>query len=445
MSNAKKEKKKKPKTKARLFVSTLLTTIGVFLGVFVIAAAGFSLLSEDGYIDAQQEELYRALGTAAPRQGGIFNTVFNMPRREPESRSFALIMGVDDTRTDTMMIAGFDPKTGAVTIISLPRDSHVTMPQERADVLRGMGGWIPAGGVMKLNEVHHYAYIVDPDIAPYFLKAQVEDLLGIEIDYYVRISLDAFEFLVDQIGGVYFDVPIRMHYWDPCQNLLINLQPGLQFLNGEDALGLVRFRNFPTGDFARMRTQQEFLRAFVSQAMNVETIMSNIPAFLGAATRYVDTTFAISDIPRYLRHIHSFDPDNISIHTLPHLHTQIIGGIDYVILDKPGIQAMVDDLLLGLVEVVEQSSEELRIQVLNGAGVSGLARSAQELLELNGFNVVAIGDYTGPRTDNTRIFVSQRGMGSDIAEILNNSTIIHDTGLDARYDIIVVIGRLGLD
>ena len=445
MSNAKPEKKKKPKTKARLFVSTLLTTVGVFLGVFAIAAAGFSFLSEEGYIDAQQEELYRALGSAAPRQGGIFNTVFNMPRREPESRSFAIIMGVDDTRTDTMMIAGFDPESGDVTIISLPRDSHVTMSQERADALRAMGGWIPAGGVMKLNEVHHYAYVVDPEIAPYFLKAQVEDLLGIDIDYYVRIDLDAFEFLVDQIGGVYFDVPIRMHYWDPCQNLLINLQPGLQLLNGEDALGLVRFRNFPTGDFARMRTQQEFLRAFVSQAMDVDTIMSNIPAFLGAANRYVDTNFAISDIPRYLRHIHSFDPDNISIHTLPYLHTRIIGGIDYVILDKPGIQAMVDDLLLGLVEVVEQSSEDLRIQVLNGAGVSGLARSAQELLEMNGLEVIAIGDYTGMRTDNTRIFVSQRGMGSDIAEILKNSTIIHDPGLDARYDIVVVIGRLGLD
>jgi len=442
MSNAKPEKKKKPKTKARLFVSTLLTTVGVFLGVFAIAAAGFSFLSEDGYIDAHQEEL----GSTVPRQqGGFLNIVFNMPRREPEARSLALIMGVDDTRTDTMMIAGFDPESGEVTIISLPRDSHVTMPQERADALRDMGGWTPAGGIMKLNEVHHYAYIVDPDIAPYFLKAQVEELLGVEIDYYVRIDMDAFEFLVDQIGGVYFDVPIRMHYWDPCQNLLINLQPGLQLLNGENALGLVRFRNFPTGDFARMRTQQEFLRAFVSQAMDVETIMSNIPAFLGAAVRYVDTNFTIGDIPRYIRHIHSFDPDNISIHTLPYLHTRTIGGLDYVILDEVGIQEMVDDLLLGLVEVVEQSSEELRIQVLNGAGVSGLARNAQELLEMNGLTVAAIGDYTGVRTDNTRIFVSRRGMGSDIAEILKNSTIIHDPGLDARYDIVVVIGRLGLD
>jgi len=445
MSASRNEKKKKPKTKVRLFVSTLLTTLGVFLGVFVIAAAGFNFLLDDFYGDSAQEDLARVLGSTAPRHGGIFQTVFNMPRREPETRSFALIMGVDDTRTDTMMVAGFDPATGEITIISLPRDSHVIMPPERADALRARGGWVPAGGVMKLNEVHHFALLVDPDLAPYFLMAQVEDLLGIELDYYVRIDLDAFEFLVNQIGGVYFDVPVRMFYRDPCQDLTIDLQPGLQLLNGHDALGLVRFRNFPTGDFARMRTQQEFLRAFVAQAMDVDTIMSNLPAFATAASRYVDTNFAISYIPRYLRHINSFDPDNISIHTLPYLHTQRINGLSFVMLDEPGIREMVDDLLLGLVEVVEQSSEDLRIQVLNGAGVSGLARSAQELLEINGLNVVTIGDYTGVRTDNTRIFVSRRGMGGDIHEILNNSTIIHDPGLNPRYDIVVVIGRLGLD
>jgi len=319
------------------------------------------------------------------------------------------------------------------------------MPQERADALRARGGWIPAGGVMKLNEVHHYAFLVDPDLAPYFLKAQVEDILGIEIDYYVRVSLDAFEFLVDEIGGVYFDVPVRMHYWDPCQDLLINLQPGFQRLNGNDALGFVRYRNFPAGDFVRMRHQQEFLRAFVAQAMDVETIMSNIPAFLTAAFRYVDTDFSVSDVPRYLRHVHAFDPDNISIHTLPHSHLQRINGVSYIMLDEAGVREMVDDLLLGLVEIVPQTSENLRIQVLNGAGVSGLARSAQELLELNGLSVNAIGDYTGMQADNTRIFVSTRGMGGDIADIINNSTIIHDPGLDSRYDIVIVIGRLGLD
>ena len=445
MKNSRPEKKKKPKSKARLFVSTLLTTLGVFLGVFAIAAAGFTILAGDMYNDVAHDEHSRMIGSTVPRHMGPLQAVFNMPRREPESRSFALIMGVDDTRTDTMMLAGFDPETREVTVISLPRDSHVIMPQEQADLIRAKGGWVPSNRAMKLNEVHHYAFLVDPALAPLVLKAQVEDMLGIEIDYYIRVSLDAFEFLVDEIGGVYFDVPVRMFYRDPCQDLVIDIQPGFQRLNGHDALGFVRYRNFPAADFVRMRNQQEFLRAFVAQAMDVETIMSNIPAFLTAAFRYVDTDFTISDIPRYVRHIHAFDADNISIHTLPHSHLQMINGISYVILDEAGVREMVDDLLLGLVEVVPQTSEDLRIQVLNGAGVSGLARSAQELMELNGLSVLAIGDYTGMRTDNTRIFVRTRGMGGDIADIINNSTIIHDPGLDSRYDIVVVIGRLGLD
>jgi len=444
-------KEKKKKTGARLFVNTLLTTLGVFLGVFIIAAAGFSFLSDNVHGEGHQAgaDGGRAVGSSEPRSSG-FLPVFNMPRREPPRRSFALIMGVDDTRTDTMMVAGFNPENSEVTLISLPRDSRVIMPPDRVAEIRGAGGWAPSDGVMKLNEVHHYALLADSSWGPRFLKLQVEELLGIELDYYVRIDLEAFEFLVDEMGGVYFNVPVRMFYHDPCQNLMINLHPGPQMLNGYNALNMVRFRNYPAGymggdDFARMQTQQDFLRAFVGQAMNVETIMSNLPAFATAAFRYVDTNFGISDIPRYLRYINSFNPDNISTHTLPHNHTRVINGVDFVILNEVGIREMVDDLLLGLVEVVEQTSEDLRIQVLNGSNVSGLARNARELFEMNGLEVEAIGDYQGMRTDNNRIFVSRRGMGGDIQEILKNSTIIYNPNLDPRFDIVVVIGRLGLD
>ncbi|MCL2565708.1 MAG: LCP family protein [Defluviitaleaceae bacterium] len=439
-------KKKRKKTKVGLFVGTLLTTLGVFLGVFVVAAAGFSFLASSPYGDSDyiSEGSTRARGGITEnRPGGIINTLFNRP--EPE-RSFALIMGVDDTRTDTMMVAAFDPVTSEINLVSLPRDSHVIMPPERVAQLRSMGAWAPQSGVMKLNEVHHFALLADRELAAPFLMMQVEELLGIELNYYVRVDLDAFKFLVDQIGGVHFNVPIRMFYHDPLQNLRIDLQPGPQLLDGYNALNMVRFRSYPAGDdFARMRTQQEFLRAFISQAMSVENIMSNIPAFFTVAMNYVDTNFGLTDIPNYLRFIGSFNADNINTYTLPHTHTAIIGGADFVILNEPAVRELVEDVLLGVAVVNEQTSEDLRIQILNGGNVSGLARSAQELLEMNGLTVAAIGDYQGVRADNNRIFVSRRGMGGDIRDILKNSNIIYDPSLNPRFDIVIVIGRLGLD
>ena len=442
-------KKKRKKTKVGLFVGTLLTTLGVFLGVFVVAAAGFSFLAQSHYEDMQAgaEGITRRTGMFEPRTGGLIDTILNPGRSEPK-RSFALIMGVDDTRTDTMMVAGFDPVTSEIALISLPRDSHVIMPPERVNQLRELGAWVPQGGVMKLNQVHHFALMGDSDLAPQFVMAQVEELLGIELDYYVRIDLDAFEFLVNQIGGVYFNVPVRMFYHDPLQNLLIDLQPGFQHLNGYNALNMVRFRNYPGGgdDFARMRTQQAFIRAFVSQALDSDNIISNIPAFVATALRYVDTNFGLTDIPGYLRYLGSFSPDNITTHTLPHTHTGRINGEDFVFLDEPRIRILVEDLFINRAgEIADIPSDGLRIQILNGGGVPGLARDARELLELNGLEVTAIGDYQGVRADDNRIFVSRRGMGGDIGDILKNSVIIFDPSLDPRYDIVVIMGRLGLD
>ena len=441
-------KVKKKKTKVGLFVGTLLTTLGVFLGVFIVAAAGFNFLAggSDSVSPEGSQNTSRA-STNEPRVPFFANLGGILPVRAAEpQRSFALILGVDDTRTDTMMVAAFDPVTSEIALISLPRDSRVTMPPERVEQLRQLGWPVPRDGIMKLNEIHHHTLHADADLAIPFLMMQVEELLDIELDYYVRVDLDAFKFLVDQIGGVQFNVPVRMLYHDPLQNLRIDLQPGWQHLNGYNALNMVRFRSYPSGDdFARMRTQQEFLRAFVSQALSVDNIMSNIPAFIGIALRYVDTNFGISDIPRYLSHLSSFNPDNITTYTLPHTGTGFVNGQDFVFLDHAGIRVLLDDLFVDESAIVNIPSDELRIQILNGGGVSGLANSARELLEINGLSVSAIGDYQGIRADENRIFVSRRGMGADIGDILKNSTVVFDPQIDPRYDIVVVIGRLGLD
>ena len=85
--------------------------------------------------------------------------------------------------------------------------------------------------------------------------------------------------LVDAIGGVEFDVPMRMYYTDPTQDLYIDLQPGLQTLDGEHAMQLVRFRKgYATQDLQRTEVQRDFLQALAKQCLKVSNL-SKIGSF----------------------------------------------------------------------------------------------------------------------------------------------------------------------
>lgn len=105
------------------------------------------------------------------------------------------------------------------------------------------------------------------------LAARLKDLLGFPVDGYVLVDLEAFQKTVDLVGGVEFDVPMDMNYEDPSQNLYIHLQKGLQTLDGEQAMGLVRFRKgYATQDIQRTQTQQQFLKALAKQCLSVSSL-----------------------------------------------------------------------------------------------------------------------------------------------------------------------------
>ena len=447
------DKRRKPKSRLSIFLRTFLLTIGIFLGVSVAVVMGLNFFSgnsvatetEDDKNNPISDTVKPTVSSQPDKKTGFLSNLLGTAKKE---KVYALIVGVDDdkTRTDTMIIACFDPETSAVTMLSLPRDSQVTVPPDRVQALYAIGGQIPQSGVCKLNEVHHYAYMADKEVAVDYLRAQIKDLLGVEIDFYAKVDYDALTYLVGQIGGVEFDVPVRMYYFDPDQNLTIDLQPGVQLLNGDKAQQLLRYRSYPSGDdLMRMKTQQEFIKAFIAQALTKDSIVKNIPAFAAAAIKYVETDFNMAELPSYLKYLTSFSTDKITTYTLPIAKTEIIGGKDYVILDEQGCIDLVQDIFFDNAEAVEQSSANLRIQVLNGTGVAGLAKSAKELLETNNFSVLTIGDFTGVKSDRNRIYVRERGMGGDIQAILKNSDIVFDPSMDSNYDIIVVIGKLGLD
>ena len=229
------------------------------------------------------EEVEEETELPASHQTGVYNI---------------LICGTDDdgTRTDTIIIAHLDANDHTVALLSIPRDTPVAT-----------GG----GGLMKINSV----YAGGGKDGMERLAARLKDLLGFPVDGYVLVDLEAFQKTVDLVGGVEFDVPMDMNYEDPSQNLYIHLQKGLQTLDGEQAMGLVRFRKgYATQDIQRTQTQQQFLKALAKQCLSVSSL-TKLREFADIFSQYVTTNLTTGNMVWFGKELLSCDFDNMKTYT----------------------------------------------------------------------------------------------------------------------------------
>ncbi|WP_244302349.1 LCP family protein [Streptomyces viridosporus] len=162
-------------------------------------------------------------------------------------------------RTDSMMI--LHTGDNGPTLISLPRDSNVTIPEFKGSET---GKTLPAMGANKLNA----AYSVD---GPTLLVRTVEFNTGLHIDHYVEIGFAGFASIVDAVGGVEMDIPQDIK--DTKSGA--DLKKGRQTLNGEEALAFVRTRYALAGsDLDRTKNQQKFLSALANQVATPSTVLN---------------------------------------------------------------------------------------------------------------------------------------------------------------------------
>jgi LCP family protein required for cell wall assembly len=197
-------------------------------------------------------------------------------------------------RTDTILVAQVDFVNQRIHALSIPRDTLVRIPRH---------GW------GKINSAHALG-------GSKLLVETVSTLLGnLQIDEVVIVSYKAFEEAVDALGGVTIEVEKRMRYHDNWGDLHIDLQPGVQRLNGKQALGYVRFRHTDS-DFHRIERQQKFVRA-VKERLKEPSVWMRAPQVLAAGLRHTRTTMEFEQLLALALFARQLSDEQIRTETLP--------------------------------------------------------------------------------------------------------------------------------
>ncbi|HLZ27739.1 MAG TPA: LCP family protein [Chloroflexota bacterium] len=284
-------------------------------------------------------------------------------------------------RTDTLLLLVADRATPRLAMLSVPRDLWVTIPgygQERINAAFEFGGSQTA-------------------------KQTVSNLLGQRVDRYALIGLQGVRDVVDAVGGVDITVAQAIHDdtypTDDYGIQTVDIPAGRQHMDGDTALKYARTRH-QDSDFARIARQQQ-VAAAVRTALLSPTNWPRIPAVAAAVRQSIQTDLSPLDLiaigAAVLRQ--QGDPDRLVIDTT--LVTPVTGQDGAYLLDpKPELKPAVARFLGG-------SAYAASVEILNGAGVAGLAARTADRLTQRGFSIASVGD--APKTQPQTTIIARTG------------------------------------
>lgn len=206
-----------------------------------------------------------------------------------------LVVGTDASglNTDTILVSSFDTVNNKVNILQVPRDSMLDVDRNNRKV--------------------NASFAIGQEEQ---LEMDLENLIGIPIDRYVVVSIQAFRDIVDAVGGVEINVPQAMQYEDPYQDLVIDLQPGVQTLNGVQAEGFVRYRSgYADADIGRLKAQKAFISAFMKKLFSVKGALQ-IPELVNVIGENLKTNLNTNEMIFLATKALSLGGDDIRFFTL---------------------------------------------------------------------------------------------------------------------------------
>lgn len=439
------------------------------LPLILAGVAGILILVFIGIVWSRLDQTAGAIQQDDPRraQSGLAIPGIGRPIATPAPPGDALrepvnilLIGVDKrpeaeegVRSDTLILVRLEPQQGWASMLSIPRDSVVNVPNL---------------GQSKINAAYTYGYEnaaqiygdgTDPDAGGGALAAEtVEQFLGVKVDYVAQVDFNGFQQLVEAVGGVTVDVPAPLLDAEfPTEDYgveRIYIPAGLQVMDGRTALTYARSRH-SSNDFDRGARQQQVLRALLDQ-IQTRGLLENTESLAQWAdilAQNVRTTMPIRDLrmigglTNLARQLDgdrvvqmSLNPDDVAVdyENGSDIHWNQASVRELVARWQAGPQAAATDA---------PTAETARVQVLNGAAVDGVAGQISFFLSSRGFEMTDAAN--APQIYPNTLIIDY----TDRPE--TRTRLIETLGLDAQYvqvtpaagaplsdaDIVVVVGQ----
>lgn len=233
------------------------------------------------------------------------------------------------SRTDTIILAHLPNDRSSAQLISIPRDTWVSVPQSKT----GRGG-----RDAKINAAYAWGGV------PLMVQT-LEKFTGVRIDHVTMVDFAGFKDIVDALGGIEVTVEkgfTSTHSLNPDSRR--TFEAGRQTFDGAAALDYARERYaFADGDFARIRHQQQVIKAILDKAASGGTLASpaKLNSFVRATTNAVavDKSMSLVNLAMELRHLRS---DQLGFYTCPTKGTGMIGTESVVLADTAKARALFD-------------------------------------------------------------------------------------------------------
>ncbi|WP_066895542.1 LCP family protein [Clostridium nigeriense] len=338
-------------------------------------------------------------------------------------------------RSDTIMVLNYNPNTKKVHLVSIPRDTLIEVD-----------AYLDTGEYRRYWKIN-VAYVLGGEDE---VITHVESLLNIDINYLVEVDYNAFRSIIDAIGGVEMTIEKDMYYDDDEQNLHINFKAGeTVLLDGKKAEEFFRWRknNDGTGlenaDLDRIKNQQLFMSKLLDKVMT-PSIVFKAPKILNAISENVETNIPAKDLISLGMKILRLKPSDIIMATIQG-ESQYFYGESFLVADKDYNR----DLINALNTVNPSASNaitainrgDLKVLVLNGTKIDGLASSARDTLFSLGYTNIEVGN-SDIATSKSIIQTNNK----DLKELLKSDIDIEKFEKISKseykdYDAVIILGE----
>ena len=368
---------------------------------------------------------------------------------ETSGRVNILLLGIGDPGhsgemlSDTIMVLSYDVATKQVAMISVPRDLYVNINN--------------ACGSNKINYAQACGELQKlPGGGPAVAEQTVTKVLGIPINYYVRVNFTGFKDVVDAVGGI--DINVSEDLYDPyyptddgLKSSVLYIKKGMQHMNGTTALRYARSRE-TTSDFDRARRQQEVLVAIKTKVMSSSTFLNpaKLISIATALGNNLKTDFDLSYAQRAIDLFKKVDTGSIKNLVFDNSEKGLLTDdssdyAGYILVPRVGmynykqLQAAAENIF----KDNSVATENAKITVLNGTTSGGLASRVADTMRGQDFNVTSVASADSQDYLVTKIIDGTNGAKPATITALEKLFNVKSEKLatPAGTDIVVTVGE----